>query len=72
MHVAKVVSTGEGFIEESGKLRPNKGIKAGDFVFLKHPWGIGPRDEEYTDETGVLRRFSYIRYQDVAGVVQAD
>ena len=47
-----------------------QGVKKGDLVFLKFPWGIGPRDEEYTDETGKLRRFSYIRYQDVASVVQ--
>ena len=65
-HVARVVSVGPGRNEHSGYVTPNTGIKAGDLVFLKFPWGIGPRDEEYTDETGKLRKFSYIRYQDVA------
>ena len=70
-----------------------QGLKVGDMVVLKHPYGIGPRDEEYTDsvrahptgsttsrdplmslcvplQTGVLRRFSFVRYQDVAAVVE--
>ena len=31
-----------------------QGLKAGDLKFLKDPWGIGPRDEEYTDEVSVF------------------
>ena len=32
------------------------------------PYGIGPKDEEFAVE-GDVRRFSFIRYQDVAAVV---
>mmetsp|Transcript_59890 Transcript_59890/g.135486 ORF Transcript_59890/g.135486 Transcript_59890/m.135486 type:complete len:171 (+) Transcript_59890:90-602(+) len=71
LHVARVVSTGNGLTNENGHFAPNADIKRGDIVFLKDPWGIGPRDEEYTDETGVLRRFSYVRYANIAGVAKS-
>ena len=35
---------------------------------LQFPYGIGPKDEEFTVE-GEVRRFSFIRYQDVAAVI---
>ena len=47
----------------------NRGVAAGDLVYCKHPWGIGPKDEEF-GEDGEERRFSFIRYTDLAGVVR--
>lgn len=68
MHLARVISVGEGQEGECGHVVSNKSIKEGDLVYLKFPWGIGPRDEQ-SGEDGNLRRFSFIRYQDVAAVV---
>eukprot|EP00630_Chrysocystis_fragilis_P006628 CAMPEP_0197386930 /NCGR_PEP_ID=MMETSP1165-20131217/197_1 /TAXON_ID=284809 /ORGANISM="Chrysocystis fragilis, Strain CCMP3189" /LENGTH=150 /DNA_ID=CAMNT_0042912207 /DNA_START=18 /DNA_END=470 /DNA_ORIENTATION=+ len=70
MHLARVVSVGTGQEGEAGQVTSNRNIAAGDLVYLKFPWGIGPRDEQCGEE-GTIRRFSFIRYQDVAAVVKA-
>lgn len=69
MHLAKVVSVGAGGQGESGMVVENAGLAPGDLVYCKHPWGIGPKDEEF-GEDGEERRFSFIRYTDLAGVVR--
>ena len=50
MHVAKVISVGPGLEGESGHVSENKGVKPGDYVFCKWPWGIGPKDEQGGNE----------------------
>ena len=69
MHLAKVVSVGAGGQGESGVLAENANIAPGDYVYCKHPWGIGPKDEQFGQD-GEERRFSFLRYADIAGVVQ--
>ena len=69
MHLAKVVSVGAGGQGKSGLVVENAGLKPGDLVYCKHPWGIGPKDEEF-GEDGQERRFSFLRYTDIAGVVR--
>ena len=69
MHLAKVVSVGAGGQGKSGLVVENAGLKPGDLVYCKHPWGIGPKDEEF-GEDGQERRFSFLRYADIAGVVR--
>mmetsp|Transcript_2321 Transcript_2321/g.3039 ORF Transcript_2321/g.3039 Transcript_2321/m.3039 type:complete len:150 (+) Transcript_2321:2-451(+) len=71
MHLAKVISVGTGLEGESGCRTQNKGIKPGDYVYTKFPWGIGPKDEQ-CGEDGNIRRFSFIRYQDIAAVLNDD
>lgn len=72
MHLARVISVGSGLEGEAGCLTENKNLDPGDLVYLKFPWGIGPRDEQCGggDEGGKIRRFSFIRYQDVAAVAK--
>lgn len=75
MHLARVISVGSGLEGEAGCLNENKNLEPGDLVYLKFPWGIGPRDEQCGgggggDDEGKIRRFSFIRYQDVAAVVK--
>ena len=70
----------------------NRGVAAGDLVYCKHPWGIGPKDEQFGEEArslllpspflffcraarrsqGETRRFSFLKYTDIAGVVKKD
>ena len=76
MHLGRVVSLGNGHVGGSGVVTPMDGVKVGDVVWLKHPWGIGPKDESFSaegagedGEGGEMRRFSYMRYQDICGVV---
>eukprot|EP00629_Pelagomonadales_sp_RCC1024_P018486 CAMPEP_0119279440 /NCGR_PEP_ID=MMETSP1329-20130426/20791_1 /TAXON_ID=114041 /ORGANISM="Genus nov. species nov., Strain RCC1024" /LENGTH=132 /DNA_ID=CAMNT_0007279983 /DNA_START=234 /DNA_END=629 /DNA_ORIENTATION=- len=58
MHLARVVSVGEGAQGASGQVAPNAGVAPGDLVYCKHPWGIGPKDEQFGEE-GEVRRFSF-------------
>ena len=69
MHLARVVSVGDGAVGDSGAVAKNAGVAAGDLVYCKFPWGIGPKDEQF-GEDGQERRFSFLRYADIAGVVR--
>ncbi|KAJ8612147.1 hypothetical protein CTAYLR_002464 [Chrysophaeum taylorii] len=71
MHLARVVSVGTGLEGEAGHVTPND-LSPGDLVYLKYPWGIGPRDEQTGGGDDEIRRFSFIRYQDVAAVVKPE
>mmetsp|Transcript_44272 Transcript_44272/g.86893 ORF Transcript_44272/g.86893 Transcript_44272/m.86893 type:complete len:175 (+) Transcript_44272:42-566(+) len=62
LHLAKVLSVGPGMQQESGIITRMPDIKSGDYVIVKNPWGIGPRDEE----TGDGRKLSFVRGQDIA------
>eukprot|EP00612_Vaucheria_litorea_P000592 CAMPEP_0171459054 /NCGR_PEP_ID=MMETSP0945-20130129/4487_1 /TAXON_ID=109269 /ORGANISM="Vaucheria litorea, Strain CCMP2940" /LENGTH=147 /DNA_ID=CAMNT_0011984987 /DNA_START=124 /DNA_END=567 /DNA_ORIENTATION=- len=64
MHVCKVVSMGPGREGESGNLVPNSGIKPGDLVYVKDPWGIGPKDDEFSN-----RKFSFVRFENICALV---
>lgn len=68
LHLARVISVGSGMEGECGTQTENAGVSAGDVVYCKHPWGIGPKDEQFGEE-GEVRRFSFLRYQDIAAVV---
>ena len=69
MHLARVVSVGDGAVGDSGAVTKNEGVASGDLVYCKFPWGIGPKDEQFGEE-GEVRRFSFLRYQDIAAVVK--
>eukprot|EP00549_Striatella_unipunctata_P020483 CAMPEP_0118706100 /NCGR_PEP_ID=MMETSP0800-20121206/20331_1 /TAXON_ID=210618 ORGANISM="Striatella unipunctata, Strain CCMP2910" /NCGR_SAMPLE_ID=MMETSP0800 /ASSEMBLY_ACC=CAM_ASM_000638 /LENGTH=171 /DNA_ID=CAMNT_0006608519 /DNA_START=64 /DNA_END=579 /DNA_ORIENTATION=- len=62
LHLAKVLSVGPGREEENGYIAPMPDIKVGDIVVAKHPWGIGPKDEETPDG----KKLSYMRSFDIA------
>lgn len=64
MHVCKVVSIGQGREGESGTQLENSGISVGDLVYVKDPWGIGPKDDEFSN-----RKFSFVRYQNICAVI---
>lgn len=68
LHLGQVLSMGPGKEEENGRLVPMPDIKIGDYVILKNPWGIGPKDEE----TGDGKKLSFMRGQDIAAVIQGD
>lgn len=61
LHMARVVSVGDGREGENGLKTSVGEFKKGDIVFLRNPWGIGPRDEEHRG-----RKFSFVREVDVA------
>lgn len=66
LHLCKVLSVGPGKEEENGSIAPNlDNLKPGDLIIAKHPWGIGPKDEELSDGT----KLSYMRSFDVAAVI---
>ena len=66
LHLCQVLNVGPGREEENGSIAPNlDNLKAGDIIIAKHPWGIGPKDEELSDGT----KLSYMRSQDVAAVI---
>mmetsp|Transcript_25408 Transcript_25408/g.62515 ORF Transcript_25408/g.62515 Transcript_25408/m.62515 type:complete len:156 (+) Transcript_25408:38-505(+) len=66
LHLCKVLSVGPGREEENGSIAPNlDNLKPGDLIIAKHPWGIGPKDEELPDGT----KLSYMRSLDVAAVI---
>eukprot|EP00636_Phaeomonas_parva_P019205 CAMPEP_0118854560 /NCGR_PEP_ID=MMETSP1163-20130328/2726_1 /TAXON_ID=124430 /ORGANISM="Phaeomonas parva, Strain CCMP2877" /LENGTH=146 /DNA_ID=CAMNT_0006787305 /DNA_START=116 /DNA_END=556 /DNA_ORIENTATION=+ len=60
LHMARVLSVGDGREGENGLRTMNGSYKEGDIVFLRNAWGIGPRDEEFRG-----RKFSFVREQDV-------
>ncbi|KAG5191883.1 hypothetical protein JKP88DRAFT_274868 [Tribonema minus] len=64
MHVCKIVSLGQGREGESGTLVENAGLKPGDLVYVKDPWGIGPKDDEFSNH-----KFSFVRYQNICAVI---
>ena len=52
--------------EENGMVAPDiNSLKVGDVVISKHPWGIGPKDEELADGT----KLSFMREMDIAAKV---
>jgi hypothetical protein len=67
MHVCKVLSIGGGREGENGTVIPNEGVGVGDLVYVKDPWGIGPRDDEFAN-----RKFSYVRYTSICARVPDD
>ena len=73
LHVARVVSDGrrEDGADGAGR-RASVPLVRGDMVLLYHPWGVGPKDEEYSDDSGTLRRFSYVHYRDVAARIRRE
>lgn len=66
LHIGKVISMGPGREEENGRIAPMPECKVGDVVICKNPWGIGPKDEE----TGDGKKLSFMRSQDIAGVLE--
>jgi co-chaperonin GroES (HSP10) len=61
-----VISMGPGREEENGLIQPMPEIQPGDIVIAKHPWGIGPKDEETADG----KKLSFMRGGDIAAVVK--
>ena len=53
------------------QVTANRGVAPGDLVYCKNPWGIGPKDEQFGEE-GDVRRFSFLRYEDIAAVVNTE
>ncbi|CAM9611827.1 unnamed protein product [Ectocarpus sp. 12 AP-2014] len=64
MHVCKVVSVGNGREGESGHVTPNDAVKPGDLVFVKDPYGIGPRDDEFAG-----KKFSFVRFTSICAII---
>lgn len=65
-HLCQVLSRGAGREEENGLVAPNvNNLEVGDLVIAKHPWGIGPKDEELADGT----KLSYMREIDIAAKI---
>eukprot|EP00903_Cladosiphon_okamuranus_P007982 g7704.t1 len=64
MNVCKVISVGGGREGESGHVTPNDAVKPGDLVFVKDPYGIGPRDDEFAG-----KKFSFVRYTSICAVI---
>ncbi|CAM9840598.1 unnamed protein product [Ascophyllum nodosum] len=64
MHVCKVISLGHGREGESGHVTPNDQVKPGDLVYVKDPFGIGPRDDEFAG-----KKFSFVRYTSICAVI---
>eukprot|EP01084_Bolivina_argentea_P183184 316150_1 len=64
MHICRVLSVGQGREAENGSLVPNQGIKVDDLVYVKDPWGIGPRDEEISGQ-----KFSFVRYSSICAKI---
>lgn len=69
LHLCRVLSVGPGREEENGSVAPDvNGIKPGDLIIAKDPWGIGPKDEELADGT----KLSYMRSMSVAARLTGD
>jgi co-chaperonin GroES (HSP10) len=66
LHLCKILSVGNGREEENGTVAPDlDNLQPGDMIYSKHPWGIGPKDEELADGT----KLSFIRTIDVAAKI---
>ena len=57
---------GPGREEENGMIAPMPDIQPGDIVIAKHPWGIGPKDEETVDG----KKLSFMRSGDIAAKLE--
>lgn len=69
LHLCRVISVGPGTEEENGSIAPDvNGIRPGDLILAKDPWGIGPKDEELADGT----KLSYMRSINIAAKVTGD
>jgi len=69
LHLCKILSIGKGREEENGSVAPNvDNLQKGDLVISKHPWGIGPKDEELFDGT----KLSFMRIIDIAAKVNGE
>jgi len=69
LHLCQVLSKGAGREEENGLVAPNvNGLEVGDLVIAKHPWGIGPKDEEMADGT----KLSFMREIDIAAKITGE
>jgi co-chaperonin GroES (HSP10) len=71
-HLGKVLSVpaAHGLEGEQGRLAPISEIapyKIGDVVYIKDPWGIGPKDQEVGQ-----RCFSFHKALHITGIVQLD
>lgn len=65
-HICRVVSVGPGVEGESGAIATSRGLAPGDYVYVKNPWGIGAKDEQFG-----RRKFSFLRYNEVCGTFDA-
>ena len=70
-HLGKVISvpTNHGLEGEQGRVAPIAEIapyKVGDVVYIKDPWGIGPKDQEFG-----VRCFSFHRAAHITGIVSS-
>merc|ERR1711871_1523327 len=69
LHLCRVLSVGPGREEENGSIAPDlDGLKPGDLIIAKDPWGIGPKDEELSDGT----KLSYMRSMNIAAKITGD
>ena len=69
LHLCRILSVGNGREEENGSVAPDlDDLKVGDMIYSKHPWGIGPKDEELADGT----KLSFIRTIDVAAKINGE
>ena len=70
-HLGKVISvpTNHGLEGEQGRVAPIAEIapyKVGDVVYIKDPWGIGPKDQEFG-----VRCFSFHRAAHITGIISS-
>jgi co-chaperonin GroES (HSP10) len=68
-HLGKVISipSDYGLEGEQGRVAPVEEIipyKVGDVVYIRDPWGVGPKDQEYG-----ARCFSFHKAAQITGVV---
>jgi co-chaperonin GroES (HSP10) len=68
-HVGKIISVPNsyGLESELGRVAPIEEIapyKVGDIVFIKDPWGIGPKDQEFG-----VRCFSFHKAAHITGLI---
>jgi co-chaperonin GroES (HSP10) len=68
-HIAKIISmpTSHGLESEQGRVQGLEEIapyKLGDVVFVRDPWGIGPKDQQVGD-----RCFSFHKAAQITGVI---